>query len=612
MRAMRAGSIAGLVCALAACGGGGDVKEAPDSSPPIVDAAPDAAPPAPPLRNAVGLPDHDVAVQALQLIGANVSGAREVSCNQCHSLTRQQLRYWRALSDTSITACLTDLAVGSKESATQMVNCLRAKPASATSDFQTKKLGIYAAAAHLPWFAYTFERAYGPTAATELGRFQAIAGMPRDQVTPLTQPEFDVVAEWFARGLPEADALLPNDPAPSVCTAGVSAAVGAHTAALATTGWRAVNRQNQMAMFGCGAQTDPAQCLGAIPIASESPFATNWDVAGHGRLRLLADVQYSSSYWSRSSPDGRFIGHGVQDVAGSYILDLQRGGGDAPIPVAAQYDPNWFPDNSGFVFQGGQRNVCAQSVLTSNPTSVSMTEAGCSRINTIGLYEHVGRQLGDGDYFAIDSEFVSDDGGHSPTLGQPYASFGQGAMISFIPMVFTGTSYLARPQTRLPTPFEGDSVISPSASIVISRVEGPGEAQLGYVLRQVNATRVGAGYTVEIPEIARYCTGGGKPGFSYDERWIAYHRYVTPADATALGFTGPNDPAFAPYLTQGAANLYVMELSTGVSFRITNMHPGQYALFPHFRSDGWIYANVRDTVVGREYFIASDAALLAE
>ena len=40
------------------------------------------------------------------------------------------------------------------------------------------------------------------------------------------------------------------------------------------------------------------------------------------------------------------------------------------------------------------------------------------------------------------------------------------------------------------------------------------------------------------------------------------------------------------------------------------MAPGQYALFPHFRSDGWIYAIVRDNGRGREEIIASDAALV--
>jgi hypothetical protein len=88
-----------------------------------------------------------------------------------------------------------------------------------------------------------------------------------------------------------------------------------------------------------------------------------------------------------------------------------------------------------------------------------------------------------------------------------------------------------------------------------------------------------------------------------------FHHYVTSADAVELGFTGPSDPSFAPYLAQGAANVYLMDLQTGVPTRITNMAPGQYALFPHFRSDGWIYFLVRDKNSGKEYVMASDAAL---
>ena len=43
--------------------------------------------------------------------------------------------------------------------------------------------------------------------------------------------------------------------------------------------------------------------------------------------------------------------------------------------------------------------------------------------------------------------------------------------------------------------------------------------------------------------------------------------------------------------------------------RITTMGAGQYALYPHFRSDGWIYFLVRDHDTAKEYVLASDAAL---
>ena len=291
------------------------------------------------------------------------------------------------------------------------------------------------------------------------------------------------------------------------------------------------------------------------------------------------------------------------------MVDLQRA---ATMPINAAYDPAFFPDNSGFVFQGGPRNTCTISVLTSNPESISMTEPGCRRISQIGLYQHVGQLLGGGDYMALDSEFQSDDGGKAPTLKDPDTSFGASAYASFTPMVFTGTTYQPKPTVNIATPFEGDTVLSPSAKLTIARVSGPNDRQLGYVLRKVTATPAGSTYTIAAPEIARYCISGGKPGFSFDERWIAYHHYVTAADAIALGFAGPTDPAFAPYLTDGAANLYLLELATGEITRITNMQPGQYALFPHFRSDGWMYAQVRDRIAGREYTVATDAALVLE
>jgi hypothetical protein len=40
------------------------------------------------------------------------------------------------------------------------------------------------------------------------------------------------------------------------------------------------------------------------------------------------------------------------------------------------------------------------------------------------------------------------------------------------------------------------------------------------------------------------------------------------------------------------------------------MNPGQYALFPHFRSDGWIYFVVRTVDSQDEVIVASDAALV--
>ena len=605
MPAMRHAIVLGLVLATG-CGGGGS-SDAPDAGP--ADASIDA-PTVPVFRNPVSLPDDQLATQALQLLGAEVPGASTSSCNGCHGMTKQRIRYWRALSDTSMTSCLTDLTVASQASALQMIDCMRSMPTLPTSDFAAKKLGIFTTASKLPWFEYTFWRAYGDEGPAKLAQFQADAGMPKDGIAPLTQAQFDIIAEWFMRGLPALDATLVTDPPPSSCLPGISADVSAHVAAQATTSWRSTNRINQMAMYGCGAATDPKDCLQSEPLASSFVYGEGWDIPGRGHARVLADNTYVTSYWTRSSPDGRFVAHGVSNVQGSYVIDLQR---DVLVNINTAYDPAFFPDGSGFVFQGGPRNTCGISVLTSNPTSVTMGETACKKISNIGLYQHVGQQLGtNGDYFAIDSEFVSDDGGKQPTNQDPDTNFGNNAYSSFTPMIWNGTTYTPRTTVNIDTPFEGDTVLSHSAKLTLARVSGPNDRQMGYVLRKVNATLTGNLYAISAPEIARYCFSGGKPDFSFDERFIAFHHYVTPADAVELGFTGPSDPAFAPYLEQGAANTYLMDLRTGTPVRITNVKPGQYALFPHFRSDGWIYIQVRDAVANHEYTVATDAALILE
>ena len=152
--------------------------------------------------------------------------------------------------------------------------------------------------------------------------------------------------------------------------------------------------------------------------------------------------------------------------------------------------------------------------------------------------------------------------------------------------------------------------MSPSASWLISRVAGQFGVQNGYTLRKLVATPSGGTYTVTIPVIGRYCLTGEKPNFSYDERWMVFHHYVTDADAVDLGFTGPTDPGFAAYRTKGASNIYLVDMRTGDKTRITRTAPGQYALYPHFRSDGWIYFLVRVATTNTEYVAASDAELV--
>src|SRR5689334_10023026 len=160
-----------VVIAIAACGNPKDAT--PDAFVPPID-----APVAPVFRNPVNLPDDQLATEALKILGANVSGASQ-ACEGCHGMTRQRLSYWRALSDTAMANCLTDLSAATQESAQKMIDCTRAMPEIPGSDFATPKLGVYATATQLPWFGFVFWRAYGDEGATKLAEFQKAIGMPK-------------------------------------------------------------------------------------------------------------------------------------------------------------------------------------------------------------------------------------------------------------------------------------------------------------------------------------------------------------------------------------------------------------------------------------------------
>ncbi len=66
---------------------------------------------------------------------------------------------------------------------------------------------------------------------------------------------------------------------------------------------------------------------------------------------------------------------------------------------------------------------------------------------------------------------------------------------------------------------------------------------------------------------------------------------------------------FKTLLAQGSSNIYLADLMTGTVRRITTVSGGQHALFPHFRSDGWIYFQLFDGIAGKRYALATDASV---
>jgi hypothetical protein len=610
-------SVLSLVLAIAvpACDGGSETST-PDAT--VADAAP--PPPdadiAPAFRNPVTLADDDLAHQALALLGEPTVGGSE-NCNKCHGLTGPRLRDWGQMAKDSLTNCLTDLSVASPESAKTMLECLRLDPTDPTSPYTTERLGPLATAATLGWFKYAFMKAYPTDWETRFADFKTRVSMPQGAHPAFTQAEFDIVAEWFLRGVPKVDDIIKDEPAPPGCTDSITPELLAHIEAMKTQGWTAVDKENGMLMFGCPPDSDdPEACLTTSPQAGDAMYSVGWTDPLPGQtMRILRDNPYHSSYWTRSSADGRFVGHGARSTtANAFIVDLKE---DRAIPLSADYDPGFFPDNQGFMFQSRDNAfACDLSVLTSSPTKITFNEPGCTTIsqNQVGLYQYIGTAPGNGDYWTVAGNFNSDNGAQSQaTHNEPFADFGSGESVSLTAMVHTGTTFTPENTLDYNVPYEGDFSMSPSSQLIVSRL-GTGTSDRNmkaFVIHQVKATpNPAGGYTAEIPEVARFCMRGAKPSFSLDERWMILHHYVGDDAAVNLGFTGPDDPGFAPYKASGAANVFLVDMKTGARTRITNMKPGQYALYPHFRADGWIYFIVRTLGTPHEYIVASDAALV--
>ena len=405
--------------------------------------------------------------------------------------------------------------------------------------------------------------------------------------------------------------VTPADVPPVGECGGIGPEVAAHVTAMSTMGWAALNRSRSMMMHGCAGASRPQDCLAMVPEVGAADIGANRSAIPGAHLRLLYTGATRSGFWTRSSADGRFVGRGI------HLYDLARSAG--VTMTGAMYDPAFFPDNSGYTYQPGGR-LCPMSTLTTGePTAVQLMGAGspCAG-SSLGLYQHLGTSLDGADYWATSAGNAAwDDGGHAATLTETRRNeaWGATAQTSLTLMANSGSGFTAVGSRSVRTPYQGDAVISPSSRMLITRFVDAAGAYQGYILNRLDASHTGPAIMASATEIARYCVQGAKPGFSYDERYITYHHYAgggpdADADARELGFTGEDDPAFAEYTRRGVSNVYILDLLTGAVRRVTNMGPGQYALYPHYRSDGWIYFIVRTLGTGREQVIASDAGFM--
>ncbi len=539
--------------------------------------------------------DRELARRAVNVIAGN-----SARCNQCHTASRDDIRRWGEAMKAVEDACLSpELEL----TAAQRLDCLRDDPSDPTSGWSAGKLGLYSAGARLSQLKSLFQEAFGEDEwQAQYDEFLAFAAMPVGSMRGFSESDFTTVKNWALKGMPGLDEVL-SEPGASDCVPSTTPALRAHIDEMKAEGWGARLLSASTPMAGCGSATDPTECFSSLPDITATMGAKNT----RQTLRELRQLSFRTSYWTRSSADGRFAAFGGSP---SRIIDLEAPADEAPVKVDAPYDPHFFPNNDGFSYAGtrpGGLRVCKQSVLldalASPERTVTFREPGCSQIiNTV--YQSIGASLDGSLFLMATGAHTNDAGGSSGPLS---AAFGENATTTLTPMFNDGTRYVPGRAVQVKIPFEGDQQLSPSNKLLITRF-GQRAGTAGYRIRALKTTltpppvdengNVPANalptLDVSTTEIATVCIAGGKPQLSFDERFLALHQYVDPND-------NPHG------LPTGTANIFVVDLLTGETIQVTQVAAGQRALYPHFRADGWLYFLVRES--GKETLVASDVAV---
>ncbi len=528
-------------------------------------------------------------------------------------------------------------------------------------------LGIYRAGLHTPLFAQKFERALGPSYQQDLNDLISKKGMPPASDRPgatkkLTEPQFTKVLSWFNLDTPGLSKAFPVKTTNETCTDSIdNLAMKTYIKSMELDNWEMLNSEKQISMFGCtdpklytpenGEEPRPFElaintCFKQkiagkpkFPLAEELSHATSWsstdskDFAGDPllqRMRILKvmpwdqgnGVNVQSTYWMRSSADGRYVGNGMSNSVKkftvdyqAYVLDLLD---DRISFVSANYDPGFFPNNKGFSFmefdektQTDSAWFCNQQLFNQKLNTYQFKEQVnyCYRDN-MGVYQHLSVSPDGKDHIVVRSDDYSNDSGAVYVHQDPPVSdFAiPESKVEVHVLQESGQSYTKLTEPAFVSiPYEGDFSVSPSGKILISRFTSrDGESassrvQMGYKLRKMKVEKAENGTPkVSLEDLATVCLQGGKATISFNERFMALHHYKPDPFTSST-----NQERFK----QSRSDVYLVDLWTGRNYQITNMNKGQYALYAHFRSDNWLYMLIRDVNRKEDTIIATDAAL---
>jgi hypothetical protein len=529
-------------------------------------------------------------------------------------------------------------------------------------------IGIYRAGLHTALFTQKFQSALGSAYQEELNDLISKKGMPPASDKPgatakLSESQFTKVLSWFNLDTPGLSKAFPPKATNETCTESINTtAMKTYIKGMELDNWEMLNSEKGVSMFGCtdpklytpesGEEPRPYEvatntCFRQkvagkpkFPLAEEISHAAGWsdtdskDNVGDPllqRMRILKVMPWKqenglnvkSTYWMRSSADGRYVGNGMSNSVKkfmvdykAYVIDLLD---DRVSFVSADYDPAFFPNNKGFSFmqfdakeKSDKAWFCNQQLFNEKLDAYQFKDHDnyCFRDDKMGVYQHLSVSPNGVDHIVVRSDDYSNDSG-AVVVHQdpPVSAFAYDESKVEVHVLQESGQKYAKPTgpALIPLPYEGDFSVSPNGKILISRFtsrdgEGPSSrVQLGYKLRKMKVETVAnAAPKVTLEDLATVCLAGGKATMSFNERFMALHHYKPDPFTSAT-----NQDRFK----QSRSDVYLVDLWTGRKYQITNMSKGQYALYAHFRSDNWLYILVRDVNRQEDTIIATDAAL---
>ncbi len=387
-------------------------------------------------------------------------------------------------------------------------------------------------------------------------------------------------------------------------------------------GMAAINEDNGLSMFTCpDPNSDPETCFSSYPEATSIEGAAGWTEPFDQTIRIIKEIDVTGTRWMTISPDGALAAmvpkrrsddgaepvrliHNFLDSKKNVLVpgesrilfnpDGEALWGRDEIFWTCRYSTVFFPPDDALTLHYAEAEACGDR---NRP-------ARYDQVRSISPYN--GR-----DFIDLPAEYsVSKEGrSHADPSIEPFAK--SNASLELHAAFNTGNGFEFQEPVTMTIPFEGDWATSPSRRMLVGRISSEdGTRQEGYRIRLLTIIDP-IEPDIEASNAGTICLSGGRATVSYDERFVAVHHHESSTQAESHAVEQQSSTSES-VMDGKSSDIWLVDLMNGRVQQMTKMQPGQFALFPQFRSDGWLYFLVRDQNRNVEYLATSDAAIRLE